>query len=363
MPSCADAPTHDPSTPCSPLAYAFGGPVVTGELRTSPEDFRVDEQLPFEPCGEGTHTYINIRKRNTNTDWLAQQLARFAGVKPVSVGYAGLKDRHAITSQWFSVDMARITEPDWSALNSPEIEVLAVTRHGHKLRRGVIKANHFTLVLRNLRGDKNTLAQRLNAMRSTGVPNYFGEQRFGRDGANLVQARRLFAGEIRVKDRHKRGLYLSAARSFLFNEVLSTRVARGDWATGLNGDVMMLDGSRNYFQSPLIDETIAQRLLEMDIHPGGPLWGRGSPLATDAALLVEHDALAPYAEIRAGLEQAGMKQERRAMRLRTDSLAWEYIDDNAVSLSFQLPTGTYATSVLRELADYTTSPAAQHPRP
>lgn len=352
MPSSADVASTDAATFCLQTSYAFGGPAVSGKLRTSPDDFRVDEQLPFEPCGEGTHAYLKIRKRNTNTDWLARQIARFVGVKPVSIGYAGLKDRHAVTSQWFSVDMARVQEPDWSELNSPEVEVLEVTRHGHKLRRGVIKANHFTIVVRGLSGDVKALEQKLNAILSTGVPNYFGEQRFGRDGANLEHARQLFAGEIRIKDRHKRGIYLSAARSFLFNQVLSARVARGDWSAGLSGEVMILDGSRNYFQAPSIDETIAQRLLEMDIHPSGPLWGRGAPLTTDVALAVENDVLAPFGAICSGLEQAGMKQERRALRLRTDTLVWNHIDSTAISLSFQLPTGSYATSVLRELVAY-----------
>ena len=328
------------------LAYALDKPEVSGVIRTQPEDFQVDEDLGFDLSGEGEHACLHIRKRNANTDFVAKQIVRLAGVKNMDVSYAGLKDRHAVTTQWFSVYLSSKPEPDWSQLNSDEVEVLEVVRHNRKLRRGSLKGNHFKLVVRELDGDTSTLEQRLQNISSMGVPNYFGEQRFGRD--NLAKATGLFNAEFKVKDRNKRSMYLSAARSAIFNEVLSLRVAASNWNQAVAGDLMMLNGSHSVFSVEGVDEEIKRRIAEFDIHPTGPLWGRGRlPSAADAQQL-EQKCADNFALFCDGLEKAGMKQERRALRLPVSNLEWQ-LDDHSLTLSFFLSSGSYATSVLREL--------------
>jgi len=332
------------------LAYALGVPEASGLIRTAPEDFQVDEDLGFELTGEGEHVCLHIRKRNANTDFIAKQIARLAGVKSMDVSYAGLKDRHAVTTQWFSIYLANKPEPNWSQLNSDEVEVVKVLRHNRKLRRGSLKGNHFKLVLRELVGDQVLLEQRLQTISTMGVPNYFGEQRFGRD--NLAKATGMFKAEFKVKDRNKRSMYLSAARSAIFNEVLSTRVAAGNWDQALAGDLMMLDGSHSVFAVETVDDEIRRRIAEHDIHPSGPLWGRGRLSTTADALQLEQQCAEKFALFCNGLEHAGMKQERRALRLPVRDLSWQF-DEANLSLNFFLPSGCYATAVLRELINYT----------
>ncbi len=332
----------------SPLAYAYGQPQVSGVIRTSPEDFQVDEVLGFDLTGEGEHVCLHIRKRNSNTAFVAKQTAKLAGVKNMDVSYAGLKDRNAVTTQWFSIYLSNKPEPDWTSLNNDEVEVLEVKRHNRKLRRGALQGNRFTLVVRNLEGDIDSLEARLNLVKQGGVPNYFGEQRFGHDSGNLEKARAMFAGEFKVKNRDKRSIYLSAARSEIFNQVLSQRVANESWHQAIDGDVMMLNGSSSVFETQLVDDEIKRRIDEHDIHPTGPLWGRGALATHLAACDIENSVVDQYALFCEGLEKAGMKQERRALRLLVHEMSWR-IEDNCLEVSFFLESGAYATTVLREI--------------
>jgi tRNA pseudouridine13 synthase len=328
------------------LAYALGRPEASGVIRSQPEDFQVDEELGFELTGDGEHVCLHIRKRNSNTAFVAKQIARLAGVKNMDVSYAGLKDRNAVTTQWFSVYLSNKPEPDWTQLNNDEIELLQVRRHNRKLRRGALKGNLFSLIVRQLDADSDELERRLQSVKANGVPNYFGEQRFGRD--NLEQASRMFSGEIKVKNRDKRSIYLSAARSAMFNAVLSKRVENGSWNQALTGDVMMLDGSHSVFHAETIDDEIKRRILEQDIHPTGPLWGRGELTTSADVLMLEQQITQQFSVWCKGLEQAGLKQERRALRLPITGLEWT-IEPQQLALSFFLPAGCYATTVLREL--------------
>ncbi len=331
--------------------YAFGEPTVRGVLRSSADDFVVDEELGYGPDGDGEHLLLHVRKRDTNTEWLARTLAQYAGVKPVDVGFAGLKDRYAVTTQWFSLHLPDGREPDWLAFACEGVEVLAVHRHRRKLRRGALQGNRFVIVVRQLAGDLGALESRLACVAQRGVPNYFGAQRFGIGGGNLAQAAAMFASRQRqVRDRHKRGLYLSAARSLLFNEVLSARVAAGNWDQVLPGEVLMLEGSQSNFVCDRPDAVVAERASRGELHPTGPMWGRGRPLPAGEALALETSVLEPYAEWRGGLEHVGLDQERRALRLKVDALQWT-LDASArtLTLSFALPAGAYATTVLREV--------------
>ena len=333
-----------PDWPC-----VQGLPEASGVIRSCPEDFRVDEELGFEPDGEGEHLLINLRKRNRNTDQVARELARHAGVRARDVSYCGLKDRVAVTTQWFSIWLPGKPDPDWSSVEDDDLQVITQARHRRKLPRGALRVNRFTLVLRDIQGDREALEQRLNTIKENGVPNYFGEQRFGRGGSNLKSAQAMFDGR-KVKDRHLRSLYLSTARSFLFNEVLAERVRMGNWNQVLPGEALMLSGSRSYFIANEIDEEVLRRHAEKDVLPSGPLWGRGELPSQGGAQALELSVLAEHAKFREGLEKAGLKQERRALCLTVNDFQWQWLPEGEhLQLQFSLPAGCYATSVLREL--------------
>jgi tRNA pseudouridine13 synthase len=315
-------------------ARAHGAPLFAARIRTSPEDFQVTEELGFEFTGDGEHDYLWIEKTGTNTEWLARQLARFADVPARDIGYAGLKDRHAVTRQWFSVP--RWNSPDWGELDVDGVNLLDVRRHTKKLRRGAHKSNAFEIVLR---GDDFAkcaadIEQRIQVIREQGVPNYFGEQRFGRAGSNLELAD-VWAKGKRLP-RHKRSIAISSIRSFVFNEALAVRVQEGTWNRLQPGDKANLDGTGSVFDVDEVDEELLQRCEAMDIHPAGELLGDGSEAGPEAWL--------------AALCKARVDRGTRSLRLKVNSLDTR-ISDSAVTLTFTLGRGAFATSVLREFAE------------
>lgn len=318
-------------------------------IRSEPLDFQVTENLPFEPEGEGGHVWLWIEKVGANTDWVARQLAEFAGIRPVEVGYAGLKDRHAVTRQWFSVKVEGITEPDWQSMAIEGVTVLKQTRHTKKLKTGVLKGNHFQLRLREMTGDRVDWENALQSIQKSGVPNYFAEQRFGRQGSNLQRAEKWFVDNLKPKKRQQRSMILSAARSWLFNLVLSARVTNESWQKILPGELLQLDGSHSFFHVEIADEELERRLNEGDIHPTGPLYGQGDLLKGGDLQSLEEDILNPWQEWQSGLIKQGLKADRRALRLLPESFDWLW-DNEDLQLAFSLPAGAYATAVLRELA-------------
>ena len=327
----------------------YGQPASQGVIRSVPEDFQVEEQLGFEPDGTGEHLLVQLRKRGENTQWIARQLAKQAGIAPKDVSYCGLKDRHAVTTQWFSLWLPGRDDPDLSGL--PEtVEVLQSGRHGRKLKRGAHRANRFVLIVREL-AQSEPLEERLEQIRERGVPNYFGEQRFGHEGSNLCQADKLFRGEIRIRDRHKRGMAISAARAYLFNRVLAERIRRGCLDRYLDGDKAVVRGSSN-----LTQETdsilLSQQIDNLELHPTAPMMGRGRPLVEGAALALETDILTGFENWCEGLERLGQARERRSVRFLPRQFEWHWIEPQLLQLSFELPPGTYATSVLREICEY-----------
>jgi tRNA pseudouridine13 synthase len=329
--------------------YANSEPSLSGVIRSQYSDFKVDEKFAFAATGEGEHALLHIKKKDTNTDWLSRQISQLAGVRKVDVSYAGLKDRNAITTQWFSVWLPGKPDPDWSLLNSDNVEILTTCRHNRKLRRGSLRGNQFTIVVRQVEGNSADLEQRINIIKEDGVPNYFGDQRFGIDGQNLDKAKIMFGGK-REKDRFKRSIYLSSARSAMFNDILSQRVAMNKWANGIPGDVMLLDNSHSYFLAEDIDEKIIQRLKEHDIHPSGPLWGRGELLSKGAVAKLESELPDKFEIFDLGLRNARLDQERRSLRLSVNDLQYSHdVENKILYLSFFLPAGGYATSVLREI--------------
>ncbi|HAJ91933.1 MAG TPA: tRNA pseudouridine(13) synthase TruD [Gammaproteobacteria bacterium] len=337
------------------LAYAWGKPLATARMREQPEDFQVTEIPLLEPDGAGEHVWLWIRKRGENTLYVAEQLSTLAGVHPRQVSFAGLKDRHAVTEQWFSVQLSGKDEPHWEDMSSDTVTILRHARHSRKLRRGALKGNTFRIMLRDIEGDRDEIDQRLTVIAREGVPNYFGEQRFGRDGSNLQTADSLFKNPKLRLSRNKRSLTLSAARSLLFNQVLSARVNAGNWNAPLAGDAMQLDGSHSYFIAASVDAELSARVASQDIHPTGPLHGRGENPAQGACRELEAAVLAELATWCAGLEAAGLKQDRRALRLGVTDLAWQWGPSGELVLTFSLPAGAYATSVLREVVQADTA--------
>ena len=234
---------------------AHGGAVLAATIRQDAEDFRVDELDAFAPSGQGEHLLLTIEKRGMNTQFVARLLAQWADVDERAIGYAGLKDRHALTTQRFSVQLPGRADPESAALEAMAagagqgLRVLAAARHSRKLPRGALAGNAFVLVLRDVQGDRDAAQARLAAIAARGVPNYFGEQRFGRGGSNVAQALAMFAAagarSGRRMRREERSMLLSAARSELFNRVLARRVEQDCWDAALDGEVWMLDGSRS----------------------------------------------------------------------------------------------------------------------
>jgi tRNA pseudouridine13 synthase len=333
------------------LPRAYGAAPARGRIKQHADDFRVEEILGFEPSGEGPHAWLQIRKRDTNTEWLAGALARLAGVARREVGYAGLKDRAAVTTQWFSVPIEGRAEPDWGELASAEVELLRITRHRKKIRRGIQKGNRFQVRVQGFAGNRESLHRRARALAAGGVPNYFGEQRFGRDGGNIASAWEMLVGGKRVRDRHLRGLYLSAARGMLFNCVLAHRVNEGNWCRAIPGEALMLDGSHSIFNQAEPDAIIDGRLARMDLHPTGPMWGDGDALACGNALALEQSVLSGCNAWCEGLAAAGLKCARRALRVPLIELEVAFESTDRLTISFALPAGAYATMAVRELVD------------
>ncbi|MDH5832510.1 tRNA pseudouridine(13) synthase TruD [Luteimonas kalidii] len=349
------------------LPRAHGAPALRARFRQSPEDFVVMELDAFAADGAGEHLLLTLEKRGLNTAHVARRIAQWAGVADSAVGHAGLKDRHAVARQRFSVQLPGRPDPplDTLAFDDPgtgeSLRVLDARRHSRKLPRGALAGNRFELVLREVEGARDIIDARLLAIAQRGVPNYFGEQRFGREGGNVARALAMFAGR-RVR-RDERPLLVSAARSELFNRVLARRVEEACWDVGLDGEVWMLDGSRSVFGPvPPPDDSLTARLAAFDIHPTAPLWGRG-PLRSEAlAQSLETDAVSDdmALRLRAGLEAAGLRQERRATRLKPGSFESDWPDAATLRLRFDLPPGTYATSVLAELGEVVGRQAGDH---
>lgn len=328
-------------------ARAFGTPAVVAEIRTEPSDFVVEEQIAIECSGDGEHDWLRIEKTGANTHWVAGRLAQHAGIPERDVGYAGLKDRHAVTRQWFSV--RRVGETDWTAFSAEGVSVLECRRHRRKLQRGAHVGNRFRIALRGtgIAAAAGLLEERLEEIGVAGVPNYFGEQRFGRDGGNVSLALALFAGKRLA--RHKRSMALSAARSLLFNAVLDTRVRDSSWNRILPGELVNLDGTGSVFAVDAPDAELERRCSEQDIHPTATLWGAGAPLSSGRVAEIEKAVTGDWTDIIRGLEAAGLKPLTRPLRLPVRGLAWAFESD-ALWVEFTLDSGAFATAVLRELA-------------
>ncbi len=346
------------------LPRAYGEPSLTASFKREAEDFCVDEELGFECSGQGEHLWVQVRKTGITTLDALRRLARVAGVNERQISYSGLKDKHGVCTQWFSIHSpgpaSALGPTDLRNAESDELCILQSCRNGRKLRRGSHRENHFRICLRDLgpvsgSEGKQAIADletKLNIIAGRGVPNYFGEQRFGFN--NLAKAAEMFRSVGRRPARTERGLLLSATRSALFNAVLAERVISGEWCGYLPGDVMNLDGTGSVFAADATDDQLVERLNSLDIHPTGPLWGKGELRSLSGCRELEMVVCTRWADLCRGLERAELEQQRRSLRLPVKALHYRVDPDATLKLSFSLPRGSYATAVLHELVDYRT---------
>jgi tRNA pseudouridine13 synthase len=327
---------------------AHGGACGSAVLKAVAEDFQVDEVLDIPLSGEGEHLWLWVEKRNLNTEEAARRLARAAGVPSRNISYAGLKDRQALTRQWFSLHLPGKADPALDRAEDDTLRILKRGRHQRKLQRGAHSANGFRLRLTELQADPVELDARLERIKQYGVPNYFGLQRFGCDGGNLYGAREFAERQELPVQRNLRSRLLSAGRSYLFNRVLAERVGSGRWDQAQVGDLLAFTDSRSFFPAGEA-ECGDPRLAILDLHPTGPLWGAGASPAIGAIQVAETEVATAEPAIVNWLAEAGMKHERRILRLPIGSLSWHYPEPDILQLEFVLPTGCFATAVVREL--------------
>lgn len=328
------------------LHFLLGKPQQAGRLKAEFADFIVKEELGYSLAGEGEFVAVKVRKTNANTLFVGEKLAEFAGISAKNMSYAGLKDRHAITEQWFCLHLAGKATPDFSQFQLDDVEILEITRHNRKIRVGSLDGNHFELLLRDV-VESDELTLRLERLQAVGFPNYFTEQRFGRDGYNLTQAQRWAAGEIQVNDRKKRSFYLSAARSEIFNLIVSDRIAAGLVDQVLEHDIVQLAGSNSWFVAQANElEELNKRLDSGDILLTAALIGENSLEQTaserERAIVAEQTLLLNL------MKKARMNAARRAMLCKPENLRWQF-EPEGLRLQFFLPAGSYATGLVREL--------------
>ncbi len=327
---------------------AHGGPCGSAVLKGVAEDFQVDEVLDIPLSGEGEHLWLWVEKRNLNTEEAARRISRAAGVPVRSISYAGLKDRQALTRQWFSLHLPGKADPTFDRAEDETLKILKTCRHQRKLQRGAHSANGFTLRLTQLQAEHAELDARLERIKTHGVPNYFGLQRFGFEGSNVHGAREYAERQELPVQRNLRSRLLSAGRSYLFNRVLAERVASGTWDKAQVGDLLAFTDSRSFFPAGEA-ECSDPRLAILDLHPTGPLWGVGESPAGGVIPALESNVAGAEPAIAKWLAEAGMKHERRILRLPIGGLSWHYPEPDILQLEFVLPTGCFATAVVREL--------------
>lgn len=304
--------------------------------------------------GNGEHVWVQVRKTGANTEWAAGRLAQAAGISARQVGYAGLKDRHAVTTQWFSLHLPGKADPAFTGLH-PALEILDQQRHDRKLQRGTLAGNHFILTVKQCSGNTHEALTICQQISQHGLPNYYGNQRFGLQGNNLQQAHAWFNGDIRPRTTHQASLYLSAARSWLFNHILQQRVQEGTWNRALAGDVFMLEGSQSWFADDATAD-LPKRVQQLALHPTGALWGKGELPSGKTVQALEAAQAARLPVLCNGLEQHGLRQERRPLRVRVTDMQAEMLDSATLRLAFTLPAGSYATVLLEQLGSFEESP-------
>ncbi|MEO8702316.1 MAG: tRNA pseudouridine(13) synthase TruD [Kofleriaceae bacterium] len=328
---------------------------IGGVLRTNADDFRVDEDPAYPPSGAGDHIFVRIEKRELTTPQAVDAIARALGVAARDIGVAGMKDRHAVTTQWLSLPPP-ITPEAATALELDNLRVLEAVRHGHKLRTGHVRGNRFVL---RVRGVEAGAAERARAIldrlaEAPGAPNWFGEQRFGNAGDNAARGRELVTGARGAgRDRRLNRLLVSALQSELFNAWLVARLADGLYRTAIAGDLMhKRSGGMFACEDPAVD---GARVAAGEVVPTGPMFGDrmrgptvGSPAADREAAILAAGGLArdSFASVRAIAE--GTRRDA-AIEVTGTAVTEVGSDGQTIEVAFALPGGAYATAVMREV--------------
>jgi len=330
---------------------------TSGTIRSIPEDFKVTELNSIELSGEGEHLWLYVQKTGCNTDWVANQLANICQVSQRQVGYAGLKDRHAVTQQWFSVQLAKITDQQLINKALPdEVTVIKSKLHSRKIKTGQLEANQFEIVIRDIVGNKNNtqneIEQNIQNIIKNGVPNYFGPQRFGHEMRNIQKAQDWFSGNYKVKSRNLKSLLLSTSRSHIFNCIVAQRITDKTWSNPIIGDIFQLNKSHSWFpEQDATPEEIIKRLNEFDIHITAAMAGEDCLQSTGDCAILENSIINQFPIYQQGFEKFRLKQDRRAMRICPIDLDFQWQDDY-LTLKFKLLPGAYATGILREVINY-----------
>jgi tRNA pseudouridine13 synthase len=346
-----------------PWTHLHNGPLFNATIKTQLSDFKVFESLSFEPSKTGEHTLIHIEKTGLNTAFVAEALAKFGKLPLRSVSYAGRKDKYATTSQWFGIYHGGCAKADWPSFRMEGVRIIEIVQNERKLRTGAIKSNRFEIVLRDIDSvNKDELLARIEAIKSHGVPNYYGNQRFGeliksdgsvQLGGNLQLAEKLVNGED-IRNRNKRSMAISALRSWLFNHFVSKRISLLAYQALLDGDALSLSGSNSFFIHSQSDKetaaTTSKRIAQGDVLVTAPLWGEGELDSQSEAKVFEYQAAKEYLPVCDALADLKLSQQRRPILLFVEDFTAQ-ISDNSITLSFSLPSGCFATSVLREIAN------------
>lgn len=324
-------------------------PGVGGRIKERPEDFEVEEIPSYEPSGTGDHLFLWVEKKRMGAEFFARQIARRLGISTADVGTAGLKDRHAVTRQYVSVPAS--AEGNLGQLDGDGIQLLRVSRHGNKLRPGHLRGNRFRILIRDADPAADaSLRMALEILNAQGMPNYYGSQRFGKDGETGTLGLRLLKAEAGAM-RHSflRKLALSAAQSLLFNAYLAQRQEDGLLRRVLAGDVMAKWPAGGMFTAT--DVPIEQERFERreTVH-AGPMFGRKTFSTHAEAAEREATVLTSAGLTKASFDGFGklLQGTRRHNLVYIDGMeaAWE---TDGLRLAFSLPAGSYATVLLREI--------------
>lgn len=321
-----------------------------GTLKLHPEDFKVVERLPETPSGEGEHLWLKIEKTNQNTAWVARQLAKWAGVGARDISYAGLKDRQAITVQTFSIHLPGKETPDLSLLDIDQVTVVEAIRHGKKLRTGQLIGNHFSIRVRDVEQNEEQVRSAWQTICEQGIPNYFGPQRFGREGRNVQEGVEWLLGQKKLP-KNLQSICLSAVRSYLFNELLANRIEQGLWNQLIDYDFAQFNAGKAGFYLETLAENDIERCSSGEISPCASLPGESRDEFTGLEAR-EGQVLKAHQTILDALIAKRVARHFRKLRVfpETPELSFEQGDP---VYSFFLPAGSYATAVMTELFDWT----------
>ncbi|MPV86552.1 tRNA pseudouridine(13) synthase TruD [Ostreibacterium oceani] len=349
-PMTASPMTASPTTSLNPwiddCLLFDANSLASAQFKSIPADFVVDEQLDWQWRGTGEHIFLNIQKTNSNTLWVAKQLAKFYQVPIKDIGYSGLKDRHAVTTQYFSVRLPGVKPGAYALPTSTEFTVGHHVLHDKKLKRGQHRGNTFCIRLRHVVGNRALIEERLAYLTQQGMPNFFDSQRFGHDAQNLIRVTDWVNGHANIAKRTEKSLLISALRAAIFNAQLAMRVKQGSWNQAMPNDTMCLAGSHSFFQIDQPDDVISKRLQSHDIHPAGVLPGKETALNSawfaDDGYPFERDKLQDF------MNKNNLSEQYRAFRVSVKNLSWQWEGEDCC-LQFSLPNGAYASAVIKQI--------------